>query len=535
MNGSRTLLLSALGLVPVLAGAFVLQPDQGPDSARLFAQVMARVSRQAVDSIGDQALYEKAARGLVANLGDPYADLYSPEELASFTRNSLGNAYGGVGMLIEDQNGTFIVSRVFPHTPAERGGVQAGDRIVTVDDWTASGNKLEEVSNRLVGTVGTDVVVRFTRVGVGAPIETRFTRATVHVPVVPFAVVVDSGVGYIPVQRFNETAGEEVENAIVDLRRRGAHSFVLDLRGNGGGSFEQSLYMANLFLPRGSEIVSVRSRGEPSQESTALAEPLLDDEPLVVLTDGFTASASEIVAGALQDHDRALVIGTTSFGKGLVQTLFGLDGGWALKMTTGRWYTPSGRSIQRERRLDESGRLVEVTPDSLETDSVRAARPAYRSDAGRVVYGGGGITPDMIVPSDTITTAEQDFLRAVAPKSQQTSIAISQLALRLTKENTALRSDFQVAPFMRDSLFARLVSSEVPVTRALFDAAAPLIDRLLTARMASLAFGDSTAFRRTLDDDSQLRRALAALKGVRSQSDLLARAAGGADRRDGED
>ncbi|HET6679639.1 MAG TPA: S41 family peptidase [Gemmatimonadaceae bacterium] len=528
MKAPRTFMLSALGVLPLLAGAFVLRQEQGPDAARLFAQVLARVSGQAVDSLTVQDLYEKAARGLVANLGDPYADLYSPDELASFNRNTLGNAYGGVGMLIEDQNGTFTVSRVFPHTPAERGGVQLGDRILSVDDWNASGNSLDAVSTRLTGTPGTEVVVRFARVGVSAAIETRFTRATVHVPVVPFAVVVDDGVGYIPVQRFNETAGEEVEDAIADLRRRGARSFVLDLRGNGGGSFEQSLYMANLFLPRGSEIVSVRSRGVPPQESTALEQPLLDGEPLVVLTDGYTASASEIVAGALQDHDRALVVGTTSFGKGLVQTVYGLDGGWALKMTTGRWYTPSGRSIQRERRLDENGQLVEVVPDSLETDSVRNARPAYRSDAGRVVYGGGGITPDVIVASDTITTAEQNFLRAVGPQSQQTSIAISQLALKFTKGNAGLRPDFQVAPFMRDSVFARLLAAEVPVTRAQFDSAAPLINRLLTTRMASMAFGDSTAFRRTLGDDSQLLRALAALKGARSQPELLARVGGSA-------
>jgi carboxyl-terminal processing protease len=517
----RVAVIAAFAAIPLVAGGFVLQRQQERNSARLFAQVFSRVASEAVDSLSTDAMYEKAARGLVDNLGDPYADLYSPQELASFNRNTLGNAYGGVGMLIEDQQGIFTVSKIFPHTPAEGGGVQLGDRILQVDGWSTRGAKLEEVSARLTGRPGTNVAVRFQRYGVEGPIESRFTRATVHVPAVPYAVMVDGNIGYVPVQRFNDTAGEEVERAVTALRKDGARAFILDLRGNGGGSFEQSLFMANLFLPKGAEIVSVRTRQEPPQVSRALNEPLLQGVPLVVLTDGYTASASEIVAGALQDHDRALVVGTTSFGKGLVQTLFGLEGGWALKMTTGKWYTPAGRSIQRERRPDDNGRLVEVVPDSMETDSVRRSRPTFKSDGGRVVYGGGGITPDMIVPADTITTAESDFLRAAAPKSQQTNIAIGDLALSLKQ---SARADFRASQATRDSLYARLQRSQVPVTRAQFDAARPLLDRMVESRVSAMAFGDSAAFRRSLAWDSQLRRAIGVLSGATNQRDLLAKA-----------
>src|SRR4029079_17667188 len=174
---------------------------------------------------------------------------------------------------------------------------------------------------------------------------------------------------------------------------------------------EQAGSVANLFLKRGMEISSVRGRAGFQEVLTASDDPIAPEIPRIVLTHGRTASASEIVAGALQDHDRAVLVGTTSFGKGLVQTLFPLEGGYALKMTTAKWYTPSGRSIQKERKIVDGRFVQDTASDSLETDAVRKTRPAYRSDAGRTVYGGGGITPDVIVKPDTISTAEQTLAK----------------------------------------------------------------------------------------------------------------------------
>jgi len=253
--------------------------------------------------------------------------------------------------------------------------------------------------------------------------------------------------------------------------------------------------------------------------SRALEQPLVPDAPLVVLTDGYTASASEIVAGSLQDHDRGVIVGTTSFGKGLVQTLFTLEGGWALKMTTGKWYTPSGRSIQRDRKQLADGRLVEVVPDSLETDSVRKARPTFKSDAGRVVYGGGGITPDVIVPADTITDAQQAFLKALAPKSQEGYLVLYRTAL---EQKGKVSATFSVAPAWRDSVFVRLTKAGVQVGRPEFDAAQELIDRDLERRIAGMSFGDSAAFRRSVAYDGQLRRATDLLRAAATQRELLA-------------
>jgi carboxyl-terminal processing protease len=298
----------------------------------------------------------------------------------------------------------------------------------------------------------------------------------------------------------------------------GARSIILDVRDNGGGSLDQALLISSFFVPHGSELASVRERTGPPEVYTATHNPLTTTVPIIVMIDGGSASATEIVAGALQDHDRALILGTTSFGKGLVQSLYPLDGGYALKLTTGRWYTPSGRSIQKPRKLLPDGRLVEVLPDSMESDSVRRARPVFHSDHGRVVYGGGAITPDLVITGDTLDDAERAFIAAIAPSSQAAYLATYGVAQRFSAH---VEPDFTVQPAWRDTLFAHYQAAKVPVDRARFDAARPLIDRMLADRIAELAFSDSAAFRRRIPDDRQLTRALDLARHAHSQADLF--------------
>src|SRR5688500_9090162 len=308
-------------LLPGLVGGWVLH-DMVPNSgAKVFADVLRYVETSAIEGLSQDEIYERAARGLVDRLGDDYADLYSPQELATFSREQLGSAYGGLGMQIEDQAGTVTVTRVFPSTPAERGGVRAGDRILMVNGESMRGKKLEEVSGKLVGQPGTNVEVAFGRAGVTEPIRGTYTRAVVHIPAVPYAIVLDGGIGYVPLQKFNENAATDVRNALIDLRTRGAKSYVIDLRGNGGGSPNEALLISNLFLRAGQEISRVEYRKAEPDIYTSRNITVIPDAPIAVLTDGYSASASEIVAGALQDHDRAFIVGTTSFGKGLVQQI----------------------------------------------------------------------------------------------------------------------------------------------------------------------------------------------------------------------
>jgi carboxyl-terminal processing protease len=516
----RSALIASLALLPVVAGGFLMQNRTTTDGAKVLDQVLSLVSQRFVDTVRAAAVCEKAAKGLVKELNDPYSELFSPKELASFSQQTNGK-YAGIGMQIEDQQGAITISKVFPHTPAEAAGVREGDKILYVDSLSTRGWKTQQVSDYLIGTAGTKVTVKFGRPGVTEPISTTFTRQVIRIPAVPFAIVLDNKIGYIPVQRFNETSSEEVKTAVADLQKEGIKGVILDMRGNPGGILDQSITMSNLFLKNGQEIVSVRSRANDTQSFGTRGNPAFPTLPVTVLTDEYTASASEIVAGALQDHDRALVVGQTSFGKGLVQTLFPLDGGYALKITTAKWFTPSGRSIQRERKF-ENGHFVETAPDSLETEAKKKARPAYRSDAGRVVYGGGGVAPDVLVRDDTLTTAEQTLAKALAPKSQDVYVTLADYALELSR---GANKNFTVQPQWRDELFRRLTAKGVTLDRAQYDAASRYVDRLLEQRVARFVGGDSTAKRRDLAFDAPLRKAVELMEKGSTQKDLFTLAA----------
>jgi carboxyl-terminal processing protease len=533
MTRNRTTIVAALLLVPIVAGGFLLQEPPTRAGAKLFEQVYSLVSRQYVDTLKSSDLLARAARGLVKELHDPYTELLSPRESDEFARGTNGR-YGGTGMLLgEDEEHVITVRRVFPNTPAEESGVQDGDRIVAVADTSTNGWGLTKVSDRLRGSPGSRVTVSFSRLGVAAPIRLTFTRREVHVPAVPFTTVL-SGVGYIPLQTFNENATEEVEAAAKRLIAEGARGLVLDLRDNGGGIVEQALSVSSLFLRDSQDIVSVRTRGAPTEVSRTRGGHVANGVPLVVLTDGGTASAAEIVAGALQDHDRALVLGATTFGKGLVQSLYALDSGYALKLTTGKWFTPSGRSIHRERRLTEDGRvlegrlvdgrIVEGAADSIETEQLRTKRPQFRSDAGRVVYGGGGIVPDVLLHEDTASTLEQAFVRSIAAKGQQISAVLQQYSLELREKVTR---DFTVTPAWRAELLRRLRAAGVTIDAKYDSTATALLGDELDRWIARRAFGDAEARKRTVPDDRALRRAIELLQRSRSQQELLRIAAAG--------
>jgi carboxyl-terminal processing protease len=540
MTRNRTTLVAAILVVPIVAGGFLLQEPPRRANGRLFDQVLSIVSRQYVDTMASADLMARAAKGLVRELHDPYTELFTPRESDDFGRATNGR-YGGTGMLLaEEENELVTVQRVFPNTPAEDAGVSEGDRIVGIGDSAATDWGLNKVSDRLRGTPGSKVMVTFSRPGVTMPIKLTFTRREVHVPAVSFSTIVGANVGYIPLQTFNENAAEEVESAVARLISQGAKGLVLDLRDNGGGIVEQSLAISSLFLRDSQAIVSVRSRTEEEDVARAEGTHLASNVPLVVLTNGGTASAAEIVAGALQDHDRALVLGNTTFGKGLVQSLYSLDGGYSLKITTGKWYTPSGRSINRERRITDDGRvlegrlldgkIVEGSEDSVETEATRARRPQFRTTGGRVVYGGGGIVPDFLVNEDTLTTLESEFLRSVAPKAQQIQVVLQQYSLELRGR---VQPGFTLAPEWRTELRRRLSAAGVTIEPKYDSVGTSLLSAELDRRVTRRAFGDAEAKKRTLGDDRALTRAIELLQRSRTQQDLLrvASAAAGTSRR----
>jgi len=516
MRRSRKLAVIAVLLTPLVAGGFLLQARGGRESALLLDQVLSLISERFVDTLPQGTMYEKAARGLVRELNDPYTELLSPKELKQFTTRT-GGRYGGLGMSIQLRDEQIVVANVFPHTPAERGGVREGDRIIQVDTMSTRGWSTQRASDVLTGTPGTKVRVKFSRPGVDEPIEGEFTRAIVNVPAVPFGIMFGT-VGYLPLASFNEHAVNEVERNIKDLTARGAKGIILDLRNNPGGILEQSLTISNLFLRPGAEIASVRARNGETQSYVARSQPALPTTPLIVLTDERSASASEIVAGALQDHDRAVIVGQTTYGKGLVQSVFNLDGGYALKLTTAKWFTPSGRSIQKERRFIDGQFVEDTVRDTLETDASKKSRPAYKSDGGRVVYGGGGITPDVIVPDDTMSAQEQTLFKALLPKFSEFSSALLDYSLELSRKTPR---DFQQMPLWREELRRRSETRGIKVDPAVWEAGGRYVDQQLERYVTRYALGDSAAMRVTLKFDAPLRKAIDMMNKGQTQKDLF--------------
>lgn len=514
MRRSRKLAAITVVLIPLLAGGFLLQSRAPQGGSVLLDQVLSLVSERFVDTLPEGAMYEKAARGLVRELNDPYTELLSPKELKQFTTRT-GGRYGGLGMTIEPRDNAIVVANIFPNTPAERGGVREGDRIIQVDTMSTKGWSTQKASDVLTGTPGTKVRVKFGRPGMAEPIEGEFTRAIISVPAVPYAITFGS-VGYIPLLTFNEHAASELERNVRDVVARGAKGVILDLRQNPGGILEQSLVVSNLFLRQGLEVASVRARSGETQTYMSQRQPAIPNVPLIVLTAEGSASASEIVAGALQDHDRAVIVGQTTFGKGLVQSVFNLDGGYALKLTTAKWFTPSGRSIQRERKFVD-GRFVEdTTRDSTETEASKKSRPAFKSDAGRVVYGGGGITPDVLVQDDTLTTAEQAFLKALAPKYPDFRTILMDYALELSRQ---VPKDFKAQPGWRDELKRRTDARGLKVDQ--WESGARYVDQQLEYFVTRYAQGDSAAKRRQLPYDAPLRKAIDMMNKGQTQKDLF--------------
>jgi carboxyl-terminal processing protease len=501
--------LAAAVLLPVVVGGFALHSWTGRDAERVFHEVVAHLAGHGLDSVPRDLLYEQAARGLLAEIGDPYAELFSPEQLAEFSRQTLRNSYAGIGMQISLVRDTATVIRVFGGSPAAAGGVRTGDRIVRAAGEAVTGIPLDQVTARLLGPPGTVVEVTFRRGG--ESVERVFTRRRVRYPAVPYALMLESGIGYLALEGFNDTSADEVAASLRDLRERGATSFVLDLRGNTGGSVDQAIRIAGLFLPGGTPVLRAAFRDAPAASYAAEGTPFLPAAPLVVLTDEESASAAEIVAGALQDHDRAVLVGVTTFGKGVVQDIFSLDGGWALKLTTGRWFTPAGRTIERERRGVRRG--ADPAPEP-------ADRPVFRSAGGRPLVGGGGITPDLVVAADTLVGAELELMRVLAARAGTVNQVMQEVALDL---HGGVGPSFSSGPAWRAELRAALERRGIRVDAERWAAGATLIDRLMEARVTELAFGDSAAFRRGIDRDVQLRAGLRVLRGASTQDEALRR------------
>ncbi len=535
MKPRRSAFLPGIVLVlSVLASGWFLQRGVAAESeataeSQVFDQVVSLVRSTFVDPIEDDDIYESAIQGIIEDLNDPNTAFMHQPEADNLSIRTEGE-YGGVGLEIVDRNGYVTVVTAMPGTPGTRAGIRAGDRIVDVDGESIIDRGSEYAVSLLRGTPGTEVNVAVERNGVDGTIPFRIQRAVITVHSVPFAIEVEPGVGYVPLQLFSETSPAEVREALASLGAADLDGLILDLRGNPGGVLEGGINVADLFLEEGDIVVETRGRAPGQSAAYAASDP--DSYPhleLVVLVDERSASASEIVAGALQDHDRALVLGSRTWGKGSVQSLFRLSGGNVLKLTTARWFTASGRSIQKPRdeqlgTLDEgiltlSGALTTL-PDDGE-------RPVYESMGGRKLVGGGGITPDVVVLLDTLTTDEQVAVRRLYRDAGALSAALFDFAVEYVSLRPDLSPDFVVGAEMLDRFYDYLTGEAgLTVDRATFDAVRRYLVYQLEAEIALRAFGDEGQFYRLRRYDPVLSRALQALERADGPADLVERAGG---------
>ena len=384
----------------------------------------------------------------------------------------------------------------------------------------------------LRGDAGSKVVITIRRAGIAEPIKYRLTRAQIHMRSVPPGTLFDSGVGYISLNPVSETSAEELRQEIAAMKAKGMKSLIMDLRGNPGGLLDQGVKVADLFLDSRQEIVSTRGRARGStKEFYDEARQAWPDLPIVVLVNDGTASAAEIIAGALQDHDRAVVVGAPTFGKGLVQTLFPLGEGIALKLTTARWFTPSGRTIQRIAKDEEDqaaqaamaavADTIPGAPDKASSDSALKERPIFHTDAGRVVRGGGGIVPDLVIRPDTLTVSEREFAKALGNALPQYRDALTSIALEAKKTHGVKSESFKVTPEMRQQVYERLRARDVNVNPSVFNGAGALIDEQLGYEVARYVFGRPAEFRRRATNDLQMQTAMGLLRKAQTPKELL--------------
>jgi carboxyl-terminal processing protease len=528
-------LIAFVAVISFLSGGWLLQRGVASggnvyQQARLFDDVLGHVSAYYVDSIGETDLYERATRGMLEQLKDPYSVLLTGEDYRALTEQTSGN-YAGLGIQIDVRDGWITVVAPLPETPAERAGVATGDQIIEVDGKSTEGWKNDEAVKALRGEPGSKVTISVRRSGVAAPIKFTLTRAQIHIRSVPQGTLFEGGVGYIQLTPVAETSAQELRSEIVRMKQKGMKSMILDLRFNPGGLLDQGVQVADLFLDPKQEIVATRGRARGStREFFDDARQSWPDLPIVVLVNDGTASAAEIIAGALQDHDRAVVVGTPTFGKGLVQTLFPLGDSVALKLTTARWYTPSGRTIQREAKNEqeqaqlaamEAGDTVPGLPQEEHSESAIRTRPVYHTDAGRVVRGGGGIVPDMVVRPDTLSGAEREFAKALGSHVPEYRDVLTTYALEFKSNGSVENESFKVTPEMRQEVFRRLQAKGIQMSPQVYQGAGSLIDEQLGYQIARYVFGRSAEFRRQAHDDQQMQTALGLLRKAQSPRELL--------------
>jgi carboxyl-terminal processing protease len=510
------LLFLSIGLSAVVGGVFGRRAhaldDDLAEQQKTFVAALRAIETNYVDEIPSDRLVYGAVRGMLATL-DPHSSFFDPKEYAQMRERQEGRYYG-LGITIASIDGDIIAQSVFEGSPAHKMGVRRGDVIARIAAEDAKGWTTEQAMLKLRGPKGTNVRIELRRRGYEQLIPLEVTRDEVHILTVPSYFMVDGTTGYIHMKDFGENTDREVKAALRDLTKQGMKRLVLDARQNPGGPLDQAIKVANSFLPKGKMIVYTRGRiSNSDQDYRAQDEGDFQNIPMVMLVNRDSASASEIVSGALQDHDRALIVGETTFGKALVQSVYRIANEAGLALTTAHYYTPSGRLIQRpwDVSFDEY-----LSYGSKEQEANKPHNPSdlKRTAGGRPVYSGGGVEPDRHMPGKFEGFNPTPFGRMLYLRTEFEDYAQKFMAegdTRIAQQATGRRSvarGFIVDDAMVADFREHLKTRRLRIDEEAFQKDLPFIKALIRFRIEEVVFGIATARRNLLASDPQAQLAM---------------------------
>jgi carboxyl-terminal processing protease len=502
--------------------------DRVPAHYETFSAALAAIESTYAGTIESDRLIYGAIRGMLATL-DPHSSFFDPREYAQMLERQEGRYYG-LGITIASIDGDITAQSVFEESPAYRAGVRRGDIISAIAGESAKGWTTPEAQIKLRGPKGTTVRIEIKRTGYDQPIALDVTRDEVQIRTVRSSFMMDDATGYVQLRDFAENTDRELQQALRDLTAQGMRRLVLDLRRNPGGPLKQAIRVSNEFLPRGSMIVYTRGRtANAAEDHHATEDGKFTDIPIVVLTNRSSASAAEIVAGALQDHDRAYIVGETTFGKALVQSVYPISGGAGLALTTAHYYTPSGRLIQRpwDASFEE---YLSYSTQNQDPNKPHNPSDLKRTDAGRPVYSGGGIEPDTHVVGDTDGFSPTPFGRTLWARQTFDNFAQRFMAegdTRIAQESTGRRRiapDFTVDDAVVADYREFLKSDRIRIDEDAFQKDLAFIKAMLHSRIAEAVFSIAEAQQHLISVDPQAKVAMT-MFGEAEKLSGLARAA----------
>ena len=501
--------------IGVLVGMKVNTAASGDDvfdNVKKFNEALTLVQKNYVDDVDANKLTEAAIKGMLGQL-DPHSTYISQDQLKRINEDFQGS-FEGIGVEFDIVNDTITIVTPISGGPSEALGILGGDKIVKIDGVSAIGMTREDVPKKLRGPKGTKVTVSISRGGSPNLIDFEITRDKIPLYSVDASFMINNEVGYARVTRFAATTYDEFAKALAEMKKQGMKKLVLDLRNNPGGYLDQAFKMASMFIERGKKIVYTKSRIPAYNDEYISEGGEYTNLPLIVLVNDGSASASEIVVGALQDWDRGLIVGENTFGKGLVQRQYDLSDGSAMRVTTSRYYTPSGRLIQKPYEGGEYKKML-VNPDEGDNlyhnnDTKDTSRPVFKTMGGRTVYGGGGVTPDFVIGLDTLTEYSVQLRRVnlfleYANKyfeSNRDNIKSSY------SDYLKFRDNFQVTPNMLDDFKSLAASKNISFNDEQYNRDLDFITTSIKSIIARDIWGNNGSMAVWLATDKQFEKAL---------------------------